>query len=340
MISPEIYASAIERLLGETHPGHGPGENYSFQLDKFPIPSTLPGLAEQVTALLDTDAPEAAVPLETLWVFTFGTWEVWSLATFPLEISRPFLSLMTQTIFEQADRLYEAQRWRQQTHVGPTHRSQPPTDDVDTENASGTADHPTPMFRIFVADLLDPSLLPAWKMARPRLGRGHSKSLQMRNAALLTKQWNQEVHEQMDHWVLDGPGGRADGPPRDGFLFDLPKYFVDAITEGQMHKMGERRAKPASEGYRDVSRPCASGERDEGEVRACETAGDRLFSTPFVAGTKAVRDIGTLAAEMVRNNKSQRASGRYVPPPRVGAWFEAWDLSFAPRRGKTKRGRD
>jgi len=330
MISPRIYATAVERLLGEADPSHGPGENYSFQLDKFPIPSTIPGLAEQVTALLDTDAPGAAVPPETLWVFTFGTWEVWALATFPLEISRTFLRLMTQTIFEQADRLYERQSWLQETPLGPARRGQPPTDDVNT------GDQRTPMFRILIPDLLDPSLLPAWKMSRPRLGRGHSKALQMRNAALLTKQWNQEVHEQMDRWVFDGPGGRADGRPRDGFLFDLPHYLVDAITEGQMRKMGEPKARPVSEGYQYVSKPCASPGRDEGEVQACEAAGDRLFSTPFVAGTKAVRDIGTLAAEVVRNNKSQRALGRYVPPPRVGAWFERWDLLSTSRRGKRK----
>ncbi|KAK1827028.1 hypothetical protein QBC39DRAFT_184874 [Podospora conica] len=311
MISPEIYAVAVEKLLQETDPSRGPGENHTSQLDHFPIPSRVPGLADQVTALLDTDAaPGAADTPETLWVFTFGTWEVWSLATFPLELSKPFVTLMTRTIFEQADRLYE-------TLTGSQHDA---------------------MFRILVPELFDPSLLPAWKTSRPRLGRGHPPALQMRNAMLLTKHWNQEVHERMDQWVLGEKAvNGTDRPLRDGFVFDLPGYLVDAITEGQMRQMGEPRARPASEGYRDVSRPCASQGRAEKEVQACEAAGDHLFSTPFVAGTRAARDIGTLAAEMVQNNKSQRALGHYIPPPRVGAWFESWELGYASRQGKTRR---
>ncbi|KAK3683298.1 hypothetical protein B0T22DRAFT_384325 [Podospora appendiculata] len=203
MVSNDLYAAAIEQLLNETIESDKPGQDFNFQAEKFPVPWELPDLSSQVSAFLSTEKPRHP-PNDTLWVFTFGTWDTWSLASVPIGISRPIIGAMVNHLFEQVERLYQSALDEDSVAWSGAISDDAQSDSSKVAAAGGEVTairKRAEMFRILVPVLFDPSLTPGWKIGRPELPRVHSSAEQMRNAAALTDDWNIALRNKLGQWV-------------------------------------------------------------------------------------------------------------------------------------------
>ncbi|KAK4214216.1 hypothetical protein QBC37DRAFT_284310 [Rhypophila decipiens] len=232
VVSQELHNAAIKILLDEsakeTAGGDSPGKDYSFYPDMFPIDRNRPDLARQVQSFLAMNKPKIT-PSDTLWVFTLGTWDVWSLASMPTSISRPLVSLLTTHIFNQVELLY---------------RSSTDKDSVAFSDQRANNTSPKGNFRILIPTLFDPSITPGWVRSRPKLPEVHSKAEQLRNAAYLTDEWNDQILTKLEEWVSkpdpvssdteDGGAKMVPFPQRDGFAYDLGGSLLDAIMDEQL----------------------------------------------------------------------------------------------------------
>ena len=81
-MSNSLYASLLEPVLNDTFEHPAPGTNYTFLSEGYPVRWDVPDLKAQVDQFLSLPKP-ALPPNETLWIFSFGTWDIWSLAAFP-----------------------------------------------------------------------------------------------------------------------------------------------------------------------------------------------------------------------------------------------------------------
>lgn len=182
-------------------------------------------LKDQVDRFLAMPKPRHA-PRETLWVFNFGFWDVWSLSAMPIPAGKAAADAMTRDIFEQIERLYEASTdfrsiaWSDIKYLpappepetspeagneeppvgGPTEKR----DEGSAENGSQaevSAEDTTEYFRLLIPRITDPSLLPGWRDLRAQLPKVHSKAEQMRNSAELTDHWNDRIVDGLVEWV-------------------------------------------------------------------------------------------------------------------------------------------
>ena len=231
MTSNGLYAAAVDEALNETSPSAG--QDYSFLPEKFPVTWDLPDISDQVSAFLSMEKPEQA-PGETLWVFSFGTWDIWSLASMPRVTSTHAIDVMVEHIFREMERLYlhsldeDSIAWSDSSlpmpsegaESGSTRHSTLPagfnvtavTDGIETgsketgSKETGSKETArTKHFRVLVPKLFDPTLTPGWHSARPEVPSVHSKAEQLRNAVLLTDLWNAYLHSRLREWV-DTPG--------------------------------------------------------------------------------------------------------------------------------------
>jgi hypothetical protein len=204
MLSIGLYAQALEEVAKHSGEASGPGEDYSFQAENYPTAWELPDLDQQITAFLATKAPDTPAR-ETLWVFTFGTWDVWSLATLPADYGRLLVGQMTDYLFDQIERLYQASLNRSSIAYSDVHGKHR---DPSVEQRQ----HRTDMFRVLIPRLFDPTLTPAWSTDRPDLGDAHPKAEQLRTATILTNEWNHHILTKMDAWVRR-PDSRTNNAP-------------------------------------------------------------------------------------------------------------------------------
>ncbi|KAH8881199.1 hypothetical protein GQ53DRAFT_668331 [Thozetella sp. PMI_491] len=233
-VSNELYSLAVEKALNESIIlGDEPGYNYDFLSEQYPVMWNLQDLSEQVTEFLSMPKPKVAAD-ETLWVFSVGAWDIWSLAALPLEVSEGIVGQLTYFVFEQIERLYQSSldpksiAWSTNRFVGETASKGSGELSLESEGANATALNATaattdpatttPMFRILIPKVFDPSLTPGWHSDRPLAPEVHSRAEQMRNAARLTQQWNQAIDIRMNVWVkssganpVTGVGSAADG---------------------------------------------------------------------------------------------------------------------------------
>lgn len=231
MASTKLYASSVERALNLTFEGPGPGYDYNFMLDEFPIEWKVSDFSKQVDEFLLMKKPRHP-PAETLWVLSFGMWDIWSLASEPLGVSKGIVDSAVEHIFEEVERLYASAvdetsiAWSdptvERTTAKPSDGLPTPTLDPGTNEpwikergpdgegsdekaGSGNETKPSPgprkQFRIVIPKLLDPSLTPGWTTARPETPVVHSKAEQMRNAAALTQKWNDKLAREMGNWL-------------------------------------------------------------------------------------------------------------------------------------------
>ncbi|KAB5528050.1 hypothetical protein GE09DRAFT_975645 [Coniochaeta sp. 2T2.1] len=228
MASTKLYATSVEQALNLTFENYGPGLDYNFMLDQFPIEWKVNDLTKQVDEFLSMKKLKHS-PAETLWVLSFGMWDIWSLASEPLTVSKAIVDSVIDHIFVEIERLYESSQdntsiaWSDTDPVQPQPSavSQPasqPTPDPEKGNI-WLRDHdpssefspdqasPSPVppkqkhFRILVPRLFDPSLTPGWADTRPQTPKPHSKAEQMRNAAALTVKWNDKMWRAMAEWI-------------------------------------------------------------------------------------------------------------------------------------------
>ena len=85
LTSNSLYGAelgALEEKMKAVNLTAEPAQDYEFLSQQYPVPDDTPDLDGQISKFLALPPPIRA-PRQTLWVFTFGTWDVWSLAAFP-----------------------------------------------------------------------------------------------------------------------------------------------------------------------------------------------------------------------------------------------------------------
>lgn len=340
--SNEVYAQGIDSVFNETDGQEGPGHDYSYLTQYYPAQWKAWDLKEQIDMFLAM--PKGKTPQKTLWVFSFGGWDVWSLSALPVAQGKESVDAMTREIFEQVERLYTASLdpnsiayshttvLKQAPHVSssPAKSAEPQAqpdsqplvrDDVPADDSVAPASAaPQPAtttaamieevntndpgtFDVLIPRVLDPSLLPGWRDLRPRIPSVHSKAEQMRNAAILTAEWNDRIGDRMIDWVekaeaeknedfhIDDTAAAAAAassiinPVRDGFAYNLAAFVIDRILERQMVngrvKDGDGRGDiEIDEGYRDVRNPCLQAVDAARFKIAGPLVGDVLLNIP------------------------------------------------------------
>lgn len=230
--SNELYAHGLEKVLNETADKVGPGQDYSFVPTTFPAQWKASDLKGQIDKFLAMPRPRST-PGMTLWVFSFGSWDVWSLSALPINSGMEAVRGMTKDIFEQVERLYEASMDPQSIAFsdvsGITQGDQTSANSTaETTEEMASADGKTEKreeagaeveveaqaaerFQILIPRIMDPSFLPGWRDLRPQTPEVHSKAEQMRNAASLTSAWNDGIVDGLRDWVKkDAAAGQGD----------------------------------------------------------------------------------------------------------------------------------
>ncbi|KAF9878290.1 hypothetical protein CkaCkLH20_04328 [Colletotrichum karsti] len=208
------YNATIEKVTRELDQEKAPGYNYDFILDQYPLADAIADLTAQVDQFLSQPQPRL-VPKETIWVFTFGTWDIWTLATLPRDLGQGIVDLAIRALFAQVERVYQASLdtnsvafsdfWAYQDaelieKLNKMDREGGDIDEREVEN-----------FRVIIPELFDISLTPGWHAQRQSPPSPHTKAEQMTNAAHLTDRWNSEVRGRIDEWKRT-----ADPEPKEG----------------------------------------------------------------------------------------------------------------------------
>jgi hypothetical protein len=225
MTSNRLYAASLDRVRNATAWSSGPGLDYSFLPTEYPVQWNIPDLEQQVTTFLSMPKPQNS-PGETLWVFSFGMWDIWSLASEPRELSLPIVNDMVSHIMTVVEQIY--QNALNESSIAWSDPSQllPGAALNKTAKAGSPVPPTTEHFRILMPKLFDPSLLPGWQTGRADLPAVHSKAEQMRNAAALTNHWNQQLYNFMFRWVRT-----ADQVPK------VEGEIVPAVTSAGLKKV-------------------------------------------------------------------------------------------------------
>ena len=204
LLSNDLYAYALEKVFNETEPlGDKPGYNYSFLEDEYPIYWEAPDLTKQVKAFLAMP-PSQMKTNQTVWVFSFGTWDIWSLASIPIKISEPLVDDMVNILFDNIELLYQHSIINASvpaTEAAPDAAPETVETPRETNTTSSPRSHGREVFRILLPKLFDPSMTPGWHNHRPTAPAVHSKAEQMRNAARLTNRWNDRLRYAMEIWA-------------------------------------------------------------------------------------------------------------------------------------------
>ncbi|KAF4455832.1 hypothetical protein F53441_1913 [Fusarium austroafricanum] len=204
LISNDLYDQGVKHLLNitkHTDVKERPALDYKYLAKQYPTPSKVPDLASQVKSFLSMSPPDHP-PRETLWIFSFGTWEIWNMAAMPRTKSEDIISDMARLILDQAEVLYErsldptsiaySDFWTNATESQIRELTAPGAlDKVDKRKFES--------FRILAPMIFDISMTPAWQ-GRKAPPTPNSVAEQTRNAAELTKFWNQEVDFAVAEW--------------------------------------------------------------------------------------------------------------------------------------------
>ena len=334
LTSNPLYGAVTDDIVREAKDAT-PANDYTHVKDTYPISWEAADLYAQVSRFMNLPAPRRA-PKESVYVFSFGMWDVWSLAAFPYSHAEGIINILVGDIFQNIETLYDAAH--DPASVAYSNYTLTPLKegainatllheaDVNSKHATRSSRKPdlvwddvdSDPFRVVVPLLFDPSLVPGWHMSRPDVPAPHTKPEQLRNAVRLTKRWNDYVLDEMEAWTKKGvefvhpedrpkvdaavnTGGDEDSettaPPnisgrdeptpennteaetkaetetknmtrpgqpmllRDGIVFRLSDYVMDAIIDGQMKKTGVTDRKSFgklshAESYQEVDQPC------------------------------------------------------------------------------------
>jgi hypothetical protein len=243
--------------------------HYGFLREQYPAATEIPDLAAQVRAFLSLKKPKYS-PRETVWVFSFGAWDVWSLAALPQDQAKDTVDALVLVLFSQVEVLYE-QSLQQNSVAFSDFWEYSDTSVLEKLNDPNQTATVSPFlrenFRVLIPELFDISLTPGWHDLRPAPPGPHSKAEQMRNAAFLTSYWNRAINRAMFEWVRTSEwnfnatadaevkswksllkylpsltGSKDEGasllvpyPPRMGAQYGLPG-FIEAIREQQLRQ--------------------------------------------------------------------------------------------------------
>ena len=263
--------------------------NYTFLPELYPVSWQLSDLSNQVTEFLAMKKPKHA-SMETLYVFSFGTWDIWSLAAMPKDIGARAVESMVEHIFVEVERLYASSldpnsiAWSSSS-AGANDPAPSDAAATTTENAGPDA-KPTPKghedeekskkkppkpFRILIPELFDPTLTPGWFSDRPQAPLVHNSAEQLRHAVQLTDHWNSQIHHMAESWIEDPEGvleqaeagaKKKDAPTGN----DNPPNLVDKRSRRRQRQRRARRAEDAEDGQPKVR--SRDGDNEDGQPKA------------------------------------------------------------------------
>lgn len=281
IISNDVYGQTLDVITAWPNVTQGSGYDYTWMTEQYPVPTHLPDLEQQITAFLATPPPRNA-PRETLWVFSFGYWEVWKLASMPREIATELLERQAEQLFLQIERLYSQAREDTSIAYSDYYTMANITAPESATEQPVLLDVPAEPFRVFIPSLFDISLTPGFETNRPTPPHPHNKAKEMGNAAYLTQQWETIMNDWIDSWIAipdpvvnettqetalvkrnDATGRTVYVPNarREAITQDTPKYIKEMIVDRQLHDSelvdhNGLGAKPIEDGFLEVWEPC------------------------------------------------------------------------------------
>lgn len=276
--SNEIYAQGIEHVLNETAYFEGPGHDYSFVSASYPPQWKAWDLKAQIDAFLAM--PKGPTPAATVWIVNFGQWDVWALSAVPIAVGLETVDAMTNDVFQQVERLYQASTdpnsiaYSDINFIKPAPFKATDNTSSDDPGAMSTEEPPpkaTDTFHVLLSPVVEPSLLPGWRDLRPNTPAVHSKAEQMRNSAALTRRWNADISDRLIDWIQKD-NADADASPlamdantprpiRDGFAYNMATFVRERIMDRQLRNAHIQDATglgkgAVGEGYHDVRNAC------------------------------------------------------------------------------------
>lgn len=215
--------------------------------EQYPVPTKTPDLEAQVQKFL-TMSPPKILPRETLWVFTFGTWETWNLASLPRETGERLIDASVTNIFTQVELLYRkslnpkspafSDFWSNVTKAEVQALTHPGPENKPDERRMES-------FRVLIPQLFDITLVPGWQN-RPLPSLSQSRGVQLRNAAYLTQRWNSQVSRQLEDWRRKG-NSKPEGIEDEGIdvaasiptMASLLRYLPESLQPKETDNNGE-----------------------------------------------------------------------------------------------------
>ncbi|UKZ73411.1 hypothetical protein TrVFT333_001058 [Trichoderma virens FT-333] len=298
LTSNSIYGTeirALEMFNEQANITEKPALDNFYIPEQYPVPTKTPDLGAQVQRFL-TMSPKIP-PRETLWVFTFGTWETWNMASLPRETGERLIDASVADIFTQVELLYRKS-------LNPKSPAFSDFWSNFTKEEIKALTHPDPAnkpderkmesFRVVIPQLFDITLAPGWQnrpflLTRTRGAqmefwrrKGDSKPEGIEEEGIDTassiptmSSLLRYLPESLQPQEKNNTGEAANDdfiyapyPRRLGFQTTLAKSVLDAMMEEEMQRSGLRDSKgrgsrPANDVMRflDVWTPCISNAR-------------------------------------------------------------------------------
>ncbi|KAI1262314.1 hypothetical protein F5Y18DRAFT_439071 [Xylariaceae sp. FL1019] len=198
VMSSSPFAAAFERIALATESVNEVNKtkalDYSWVAQQYPVPAHA-DITSQIASFLSSPKP-LITPVETLWVFSLGNWEIWHLAAMPRKLATQVLDASIRSLFFYLEMLFRAAQDRNSVAYSNFYSD---TDMFDEENKAISAR--VPPFRVFLPHLFDITLTPGFITARPEPPLPHSRSDQLRNAMFLMRYWDTVLDVAMEDWL-------------------------------------------------------------------------------------------------------------------------------------------
>ncbi|KAK7977717.1 hypothetical protein PG988_005207 [Apiospora saccharicola] len=333
VVSNLVYETTLNHTLASRNTSSGAAYDYSWLSTEYPTPLGLADLQQQIDTFL-ADEPASHPTQDTLWVFDFGFWDVWRLSAFPQDISFQLIEVLATLIFQEIDLLYQASRegksdphakhsakWRARRRMS---------------TASEDDDRP---FRVLLPRLFDVSLAPGFETARFQPPPPHTQVDELRNAAYLTKHWDNWMDVMTERWLamntptvevastsasLDDEDDEEESDPnmlrgigsrREVINPNVSKYLLELIADRQLKNSGLEDSKGmgkmnADKAFGHVEEAClqpnttATEATTSGplEMVPCTEVDEYLFWDDFTVNPRAIRTIGQHAKDLIEQH--------------------------------------
>ena len=284
----------------------------------------LPDLSAQIQKFIAMPPPSTK-PKETLFVVSFGFWDIYSFAGMDFGLGMNVTDRTVEALFDQLNILYA----HYSENLSAAHKTPESTDSLNATEVEEPP-HRTPPFRVIIPKLFDPTLLPGWLSQRPVPLKPSSIAENQKNAVYLASRWNTLVENKIGGWLKEPalpPANMANTTTetlaslpeveKDVFYYDLAQYLLDIIVEHQLEDEGLSDASGLGNGdspFEDVYEPCVREAGDGAEdgfvdlngQLVCKEPEEYLFWDSFSLGSVAKEGIGKEVGKMVIQGKSMK----------------------------------
>ncbi|POR37091.1 Uncharacterized protein TPAR_02687 [Tolypocladium paradoxum] len=221
----------LEQQVNTTDLSKSPAYDYGFVLEQYPVPAQTPDLEAQIQQFLALPPPAIATR-QTLWVFTFGTWDIWNMAALPRKSGEDLVGALASHLFSQIEFLYRKSLNPASVAFSDfwSNATKSEIDRLADPNAADRVDQrELESFRVVIPELVDITLAPGWHK-RPAPPAPHSKAEQMRNADFLTKRWNSQIKAELESWKAKGRA-RPEGIEQEGIKENIQILRAGSLLE-------------------------------------------------------------------------------------------------------------